>query len=329
VAAFTRSLRDPFVHARNAALLALGATADVFDEKDCASKVIPAISPSLVDNEKLIRDQAAKTLAMYLARIATLTKNYPDTVTPASAVGASSPEAAVRAAAAGGGGESVVMPGGWTSWAVGTFAAAAGQMQSRVTAVAITAEERPASAPLPKATTASSANSRPQAKSTVSTSSAPQPGGFLDDDDDLDGWGALDEDNDTSNNYDNGETFFDALEKKTGKKLCGVTSSKENKVASTPASSAAASTGGVSSFGPKSFSLKNEEEIDFEALVGAKKGGRTLPKGLAKKTTSAPVVRRPATTTTAKTMPPKKAPAPKKADAWDDGEADWGDDGWA
>ena len=52
VAAFSRSLRDPFVHARNAALLALAATADVFTEDDCANKILPVIVPSLVDKEK-------------------------------------------------------------------------------------------------------------------------------------------------------------------------------------------------------------------------------------------------------------------------------------
>lgn len=52
VAAFTRSLRDPFVHARNAALLALGATLDVFTDDDCASKILPALCPSLIDKEK-------------------------------------------------------------------------------------------------------------------------------------------------------------------------------------------------------------------------------------------------------------------------------------
>jgi len=52
VAAFSRSLRDPFVHARNASLQALAATADLFTEDECATKLLPAICPSLVDKEK-------------------------------------------------------------------------------------------------------------------------------------------------------------------------------------------------------------------------------------------------------------------------------------
>lgn len=52
VAAFTRSLRDPFVHARNAALMALGATIDCFTEDDCATKILPALCTSLIDSEK-------------------------------------------------------------------------------------------------------------------------------------------------------------------------------------------------------------------------------------------------------------------------------------
>jgi SCY1-like protein 1 len=55
IAAFTRSLRDPFVHARNAALQALAATADLFPDDECATKLLPAICPSLVDKEKYAR----------------------------------------------------------------------------------------------------------------------------------------------------------------------------------------------------------------------------------------------------------------------------------
>ena len=53
-AAFARGLRDPFVHARNAALQALAATADLFNEDDCATKVLPSLCPALVDKEKWV-----------------------------------------------------------------------------------------------------------------------------------------------------------------------------------------------------------------------------------------------------------------------------------
>jgi SCY1-like protein 1 len=309
VAAFTRSLRDPFVPARNAALLALGATADVFDETDCATKVVPAIAPSLVDKEKSIRDQAAKTMEQYLARIKTLTKNYPDTVV--------SPEAAAAGVAAP---ATTVMPGGWTSWAVGTLTAAAGQMQSRATPPApAPAEDRPASAPITQVSPQRPAAPKPSASAAAFV---PQPAGFLEDedDDDVDGWGALDDD-DTGTT---GETFLDALEKKVGKKVAPSSSSNG---ASNSNSKLTATTGGVSTFGPKPFSLKTEEEVDFEALVGAKKAQKQLPKGLVKKTATMTTT---TTTTQRRQVAAKKTtPAVKKAEAWDEGDADWGDDGWS
>lgn len=52
IAAFSRSLRDPFVHARSAALLALAATSDLFNEDDAAIKILPALCPLLIDKEK-------------------------------------------------------------------------------------------------------------------------------------------------------------------------------------------------------------------------------------------------------------------------------------
>ncbi|KAI9688505.1 MAG: hypothetical protein M1822_001454 [Bathelium mastoideum] len=81
-AAFSRSLRDPFLHARNAALLALAATSDCFSEEDSATKILPAICPSLVDKEKLVRDQANKALDLYLQRIRKYSATLPDTIQP-------------------------------------------------------------------------------------------------------------------------------------------------------------------------------------------------------------------------------------------------------
>jgi SCY1-like protein 1 len=52
VPAFGRALRDPFVHARVAALMAFMATIDCFDLEDLATKVIPSVSGSMIDKEK-------------------------------------------------------------------------------------------------------------------------------------------------------------------------------------------------------------------------------------------------------------------------------------
>lgn len=81
-AAFARSLRDPFLHARNAALLALAATADLFSEDDCACKLLPIMCPSLVDKEKIIRDQAQKSVEIYITRIRSFADTMPDTILP-------------------------------------------------------------------------------------------------------------------------------------------------------------------------------------------------------------------------------------------------------
>jgi SCY1-like protein 1 len=54
IPAFSRSLRDPFLHARVAGLMALMATIDVFEKEDVAGKIIPAMSICLVDKEKSV-----------------------------------------------------------------------------------------------------------------------------------------------------------------------------------------------------------------------------------------------------------------------------------
>jgi SCY1-like protein 1 len=52
IPAFSRALKDPFVHARVAGLMALMATVECYDVEDLAGKVVPAMSFSLVDKEK-------------------------------------------------------------------------------------------------------------------------------------------------------------------------------------------------------------------------------------------------------------------------------------
>ncbi|KAK4921700.1 Nuclear aminoacylation-dependent tRNA export pathway component, partial [Elasticomyces elasticus] len=79
IAAFTRALRDPFVHARNAALMAFSATADVYSDDDCATKILPVMCLSLVDKEKFVRDSANKTLDIYLGKVRAYANTLPDT----------------------------------------------------------------------------------------------------------------------------------------------------------------------------------------------------------------------------------------------------------
>lgn len=128
IAAFTRSIRDPFVHARAAGLLALSATIDFFTEEDCAAKVLPAICPVLLDRERygetlaswwsfltmhrLIREQANKTLDLYIQRIRKYGGTMPDTVQPPANV----PDATKEATRMGTSNDK-----SWAGWAISSF----------------------------------------------------------------------------------------------------------------------------------------------------------------------------------------------------------------
>lgn len=52
VPAFTRALKDPFVHARVAGLMAFMATMECFEPEEIAKKVIPNMTFALVDKDK-------------------------------------------------------------------------------------------------------------------------------------------------------------------------------------------------------------------------------------------------------------------------------------
>ncbi|KAF1946181.1 kinase domain-containing protein [Clathrospora elynae] len=147
-AAFSRSLRDPFVHARNAALLALSATADLFSEDDCATKLLPIMCPALVDKEKLIRDQAQKSVDIYIARIRKFAATMPDTVLPSPGL-----------ATSGGPSPRMGTPANdtsWAGWAISSFtnklASTSGQMQADSATNGAT-DQRSSSVPPPTTTT--------------------------------------------------------------------------------------------------------------------------------------------------------------------------------
>ncbi|KAF2280595.1 ARM repeat-containing protein [Westerdykella ornata] len=155
-AAFSRSLRDPFVHARNAALLALAATADLYSEDDCATKLLPVMCPALVDKEKLVRDQAQKTLDIYLARIRKYTQSMPDTALPSPSITAETGSGAPRMG-------TPAQENSWAGWAISSFtnklSAASGDIRANGTATTVS---RSSSAPLNSPSTVTE-NAKPAA----------------------------------------------------------------------------------------------------------------------------------------------------------------------
>lgn len=79
VPAFSRAIKDTFVHARVAGLMAMMASVDCFTGEDLATKVIPAISGTLVDREKLVREQAFKAMEMIVKKVEVYAASLPET----------------------------------------------------------------------------------------------------------------------------------------------------------------------------------------------------------------------------------------------------------
>ena len=305
IAAFTRSLRDPFVHARNAALMALNATIDVFSEEDSAAKLLPALSASLVDKEKVVRDQANKTFDTYLQRVRKYAATLPETALP--------PESAANATAAGGARMGNQNDTSWAGWAISSFTnkltAAKGEMQTAPTNGATSQTQ---SLPTSGRTTPSISMSgdRPPAlralPSQPAPRSVPEPGPEPEgeDEDTLDAWGTMD---------DEENTFFDA-----------------------PSGSGAKTTAS------KPVAYDDGGEPDFAGWLAAQsksKSTKPAPKGLTKATNGGLNVKptairslsagppsnaaKHAAKTASRTMiaPKKEVPKPKEPDPTED---DWG-----
>ncbi|POR31829.1 N-terminal kinase-like protein [Tolypocladium paradoxum] len=300
IAAFTRSLRDPFVHARNAALLALGATAEYFSDDDSAGRILPAICPLLVDKEKLVRDQASRTMDVYVQRVRKAASEMPDTVLPP-------PQAAGEAQPARMGTPQTGGSSGWTGWAISSFtnkiSAVAGDMQTANGSS--TAAVRPSPSPGPelkKQATASATSLHrqvvksppPNASGTSSPTASAVAEAFLSEDVADDGgasWGDMGDMGDDDGVVDT-----------------------PSATTTTKAPVAAAST---TPFG--------DDEPDFASWLAAqaqkkKPGAKPLPKGLAKSSTA----KKPITKPLAKPVVAKKIDMKPKETEDDDG---WGD-GW-
>ncbi|KAG7114878.1 inactive serine/threonine-protein kinase scy1 like [Verticillium longisporum] len=302
IAAFTRSLRDPFVHGRNATLMALGATSEHFSDEDCATRILPAICPLLMDKEKLVRDQANKSIDVYLQKIRKAAAAMPESVLPPPA-----------AEAAAGPRMSTPQPSegsSWTGWAISSFtnkmSAAAGEMQTNDhgTTSGTTTPRVTSSPGLETKKTGSTASTlhRQAVTSPPPTSSraTPQPAAdsFFQDIDGAgedDAWGEMHDD----------DTYFDAPSAKSA-------ASKPATASSTP--------------------FDDGSEPDFAGWLAAqnqKKGGpsKPLPKGLTKSTSAVakkPAATKPTVKPAAKPVVAKKIDMKPKETGDDDG---WGD-GW-
>lgn len=299
IAAFSRSMRDPFVHARNAALMALAATAEYFTEEDCATRILPALCPLLIDKEKLVRDQATRAMDSYVQKIKKAAASMPDTALPPQQA-AESPAARMGTPQPTGGSQ------GWTGWAISSFtnkmSTAAGDMQTANGSGPAASLSPPPAPDARKPTSSASTLHRQALASPTASTAAPSPtpsavaeqffGDGANDDDDAGGWGDMDD-----MNEDDG---------------WGESSTSQ---ASKPAPATVSAT------------PFDEGEPDFAEWLAAKSqkktGTKPLPKGLAKGGAAA------------KKAPAKPAPKPKpvvakkidlapKADDDDDG---WGD-GW-
>lgn len=259
IAAFSRSLRDPFIHARNAALLAFNATSDVFSDDDCATKILPALCISLIDKEKLIRDSANKALDTYLTRVRNYAATLPETAMPteAQAVG---PAATTRVGNTG--------DSSWAGWAISSFtnklSSAKGDIASTAPSAPPLAQTRSLPASGRATPTVNIMPDRSTAKlepSVSQRSSTEQPEQVEVADDAMDAWGEFDDD---------GDNFFDASATK----------------AITPAPAAIA------------FDDGGEPDFAgwLAAQSKSKNGPKTLPKGLNKTANGTSLSARPTAT---------------------------------
>lgn len=296
IAAFTRSLRDPFVHARNAALMALNATIDTFSEDDCATKILPALCPSLVDKEKVVREQATKTFDVYLGRVKKHATTLPDTALP--------PEPANPTATAPAriGGQNDTS---WAGWAISSFTnkltAAKGEMDT-----ATTNGTAPQTHSLPGSGRATPAVQVHCPASTVPAAIKPpvspvdDVADFNDADDGLDAWGEMDEDEDN---------FFDAPAKNKPTATAPTTSFDDGGEPDFAGWLAAQSKAKTSKVPVKGLTKTNAAKLAPRPAAGrSSSAGTTTQKAASTNTIPKTVVK--------KDVPKPKQPEPAEEDDW-------------
>jgi SCY1-like protein 1 len=270
--------------------------------------------PSLVDKEKIIRDQAQKSVDIYIARIRKHAASMPDTVLPPvgpTAGGVAAPRMGTPA-----------NESGWAGWAISSFtnklASTSGQIEAggatngtsdqRSSSVPPTASSKP---PIPLASKPGMPLHTAKSSANIPTVKSPDPAAaFNDEAEDFDGdWGGFADDD----GFGNGTAAKDEEEDPWG----------------TPAVSKPTST----------TSFDDKGEPDFAGWLAAqnqtKKAVKNpLPKGLAKSSTT-PAAKRPivagrSSTTGSATrkvvVAPKKEVKKEEPKSKEDEVEGWGDD---
>lgn len=262
---------------------------------------------------RLIRDQAQKTVDIYIARIRKYTSTMPDTALPPSASATGGSTAPRMGTAAN--------DSGWAGWAISSFtnklATASGQIQANTNG---SSQDRPSSVPPPvPANKPSSTTSAPRPGMTLTKSTAsiptvlsPDPtAAFGDDTEDFSAeWGGFGDD----------DAFGGSSNKKT-------TADEEEDPWGTPSVATPATT-----------TFDDKGEPDFAGWLAAqsqakKPGAKALPKGLAKSSTGTgaaakrPIVGGKTSTATRKVIAPPKKEVVKKEEvvSKEDEEEGWGD----
>ncbi|KAG6857787.1 hypothetical protein H0H87_004203 [Tephrocybe sp. NHM501043] len=167
VPAFSRAIRDTFVHARVAGLMAFMATIDCFEVEDMANKVIPNIAFAMIDKEKLVRDQAFKAIELFVKRLESHAATMPENSLSDTAEGTGIPHDSTTLVTTAAG-----AAGSLAGWAISSFGKKA-HLQTAIGAGAGTTDRPPSLKDDRNAFLNSSPLNVPQTSATVTPLSSP------------------------------------------------------------------------------------------------------------------------------------------------------------
>ncbi|KAI8051691.1 armadillo-type protein [Syncephalis plumigaleata] len=119
--ALFNGLRDPFPSARSAALMAItGDTLEDYPIPDYASRILPAISPLLIDSYRDVRVQAFKAIEQMMQKLQVYSEQMPDEPTPDP--NANMPSGSNTTPTSSVGGIAISVGAEWAGWAVTSVA---------------------------------------------------------------------------------------------------------------------------------------------------------------------------------------------------------------